>query len=77
MDKEELSRKYRGRVTFWGELDRQGVLATGDPAEILRDIRVMKSLFMHQGGGLIGTASPSDNCSYEGIVETVAGWNRN
>lgn len=76
MDMAELSRKYRGRVTFWGELDRQGVLATGAPADILRDIRTMKSLFMHQGGGLIGTASPSDNCPYEGILESVAGWNR-
>jgi uroporphyrinogen decarboxylase len=76
MDKESLSRNYRGKVAFWGELDRQGVLARGKPGEILRDIKVMKSLFMHQGGGLIGTAAPSDDCSYEGIVESVAGWNR-
>jgi uroporphyrinogen decarboxylase len=76
MDKETLSRNHRGKVTFWGELDRQGVLARGVPGEILRDIEIMKSLFMHQGGGLIGTAAPSDDCSYEGIVASVAGWNR-
>jgi uroporphyrinogen decarboxylase len=76
MDKQWLSDNFRGKVTFWGELDRQSVLVGGNPGEILRDIKIMKSLFMHQGGGLIGTASPSDNCSFEGIVESVAGWNK-
>jgi uroporphyrinogen decarboxylase len=76
MDKERLSHDFRGKVTFWGELDRQGVLARGDAAEILHDIKIMKSLFMHNGGGLIGTAAPCSRCSYDGIVETVAGWNR-
>lgn len=75
MNKEELSQKYRGKVTFWGELNRQGVLAAGKADNILRDIKTMKRLFMHQGGGLIGTAAPSDDCSYEGIVTCVTGWN--
>ena len=75
MDKEELSRKYRGKVTFWGELDRQSVLASGNVDAIMHDINIMKELFVHQGGGLIGTAAPSDDCSYDGIVACVAGWN--
>lgn len=75
MDIEEISRLYKGKVTFWGELDRQGVLAFGSTQDIKRDIDKMKELFIVNGGGLIGTASPGDECSFENIVVTVSYWN--
>ena len=76
MNPERLSQLYRGRVTFWGEVDRQGTLPRGNPAEILREIKKMKTLFMHNGGGLIGVASPGADCTFEGAVESLAGWNK-
>ncbi|GIX07793.1 MAG: hypothetical protein KatS3mg115_2196 [Candidatus Poribacteria bacterium] len=33
MNIERLGRLYRGKVTFWGEIDRQGVLAFGTPQD--------------------------------------------
>ena len=34
MDIEELARLYKGKVTFWEEMDRQQVLPFGTPEEV-------------------------------------------
>ena len=34
MEIEGLARAHRGRVTFWGEIDRRRVLAFGTPEEV-------------------------------------------
>jgi hypothetical protein len=51
MDIERLGRLYRGKITFWGEIDRQRVLPTGPP-EIVREavLRVRRALDDGSGG---------------------------
>ena len=36
MDIEEIGRLYKGKITFWGEIDRQHVLPFGTPDEVQR-----------------------------------------
>ena len=38
MDIEKLGAEYAGKVAFWGELDRQGVLHFGTGEEVRRDV---------------------------------------
>lgn len=51
MDIEEIGRRYRGWITFWGEIDRQHVLPSPDP-QVARDAvrRVADALYDPSGG---------------------------
>jgi hypothetical protein len=66
MDIEELGRRYRGQVTFWGEIDRQHLLPFGTPEEVRQAVRrIRRSLDTGQGGVIAqcewGVHDPADN----------------
>jgi len=51
MNIERLARRYRGRITFWGGLDRPEVLLRGAPEEVRQAVqRVRKALDFGAGG---------------------------
>ncbi|MCE5184653.1 MAG: hypothetical protein LLF76_00815 [Planctomycetaceae bacterium] len=53
MDIEELGLRFKGKITFWGEMDRQHLLPEGRPDEIVAAVkRVYNALY--QNGGVIG-----------------------
>ena len=76
MDINEISRKYRGKISFWGEISRQTTLPFGTSEDVRNDANTMKRLLMHNGGGLIGTAAPGDECPLENILESLKCWNK-
>ena len=45
---------FRGRITFWGELDRQHLLPHGSPADIRHAVSTMVKTLSTPQGGLIG-----------------------
>ena len=51
MDIEEIGARFAGRITFWGEIDRQEILARGtvDQARAAVD-RVVQNLYRPEGG---------------------------
>jgi uroporphyrinogen decarboxylase len=51
MDIEQIGRRFAGRITFWGEIDRQHVLP-GDSRELARAAvqRVVDNLYRPEGG---------------------------
>ena len=66
MDIEELGRRYRGRVTFWGEIDRQHVLPFGTPDDVRQAVlRVRRALDGGHGGVIAqcewGKHNPREN----------------
>ena len=66
MDIEEIGRRFRGRLTFWGEIDRQRVLPFGSAEEVRRAVgRVRRALDDGQGGVIAqcewGVGNPADN----------------
>jgi len=51
MDIVDLSRRAKGRITFWGEIDRQHVLCSDDPQAGRMAVRqVAESLYDPRGG---------------------------
>jgi hypothetical protein len=51
MNIEELGKRYRGYITFWGEIDRQRTLPFGTKDEVIRAVkRVKDALWMPEGG---------------------------
>ena len=62
-----------GKVTFWGELDRQEMLPRGTPGRIREGQRQMVAAF-YRNGGLIGQSSVDKLSSLENVEAAVAGW---
>ena len=51
MDIEEIGRRYRGQIAFWGEIDRQHVLCHAAVPEVRAAVsRVIDNLYRPEGG---------------------------
>jgi hypothetical protein len=66
MDIEELGRKYRGQITFFGEIDRQFILPFGAKHEVIQAVKRLKDVLWMPEGGIIaqcefGLHDPTDN----------------
>ncbi|MBA4387119.1 MAG: methyltransferase [Verrucomicrobia bacterium] len=53
MDIEELGRQYRGKITFWGEIDRQHLLPFGTPEQVKQGVRRVRRALDNGHGGVI------------------------
>jgi len=53
MGVEEVGRRFRGRITFWGELHRQHLLRAGGREDVFSAVAAMKE-HLYSNGGLIG-----------------------
>jgi len=75
MDIEELGRLYRGRITFWGEIDRQQILAYGTPADVEQAVeRVYDNLWAD--GGCIAQCEFGPGAMPENIFAVFSAWDR-
>jgi len=75
MDIECLARRHKGKVTFWGEIDRQGVLPYGTPEEVREAVRRVRRALDDGSGGVIaqcewGKGNPRANI--EAVFEAWA-----
>jgi uroporphyrinogen decarboxylase len=65
MDIEELGRQFAGKLTFWGELDRQNLLPYGSLEDIDAAVRRVYQAFWKNGGAIaqceFGAGSKPDN----------------
>lgn len=50
MDTKMLAEQYAGKITFWGELDRQNLMSFGTPKDVDQSVRELKDLFYRDGG---------------------------
>lgn len=53
MDLKELSKKAKGKITFWGEIDRQFVLTDTDPEVTRRAVNEVAEHLYDPAGGII------------------------
>ena len=53
MDMEELSKIAKGKITFWGEIDRQHVLVNEDPQVTIDAVQKVASNLYDPKGGII------------------------
>lgn len=66
MNIEKIARDFGGKITFWGEIDRQNILHFGDPLDVEQAVLRVKKAFQGQTGGLIvqcewGKDNPKEN----------------
>ena len=70
MNIEEIGAKYAGKITFWGEIDRQHILPFGTEGDVRNAVRRVRSALDENKGGVIamcswGVKDPREN------IETV------
>lgn len=78
MNIEELGEKYQGRITFWGEIDRQHLLPFGTPGQVREGVRRVRRALDKGHGGVIaqcewGLKDPAENIAavYEAWLEPL------
>ncbi len=72
---ENIAEQFAGRITFWGELDRQHLLPFGTPQDIHRAAEIMKEKLFVNGGGLIGQSVAGVDVPLENIEAILTCWN--
>jgi hypothetical protein len=74
MDIESLAEHFRGRVTFWGEIDRQWTLPMGTPAEIRAAVERVRKALDFGRGGLIAQCEWSLGIPFDKIAAVFEAW---
>ena len=75
MGYEKVAKAFAGKITFWGEIDRQNTLCKGTPQDVQNEMNLMKKLFSVNGGGLIGHSVAGVDVPLENIKTLLSGWN--
>lgn len=75
MGPELLGQKFRGRITFWGEISRQDTMPHGSPDDICAAAREMKEHLGTPAGGLIGQGQVDGLTPFENIEALLTAWN--
>ena len=73
MDLEEIGRRYRGQITFWGEIDRQHLLPTPG-ADIRGAVARVKSALYDPKGGIIAQCQFGPSARPENVTAVYEAW---
>ena len=74
MDIEKIASKYKGKITLWGEVDRQKTLAFGKPDDVKKDVMRVRRAFDEGVGGLIAQCEWGIDNSFENIDAVYKTW---
>lgn len=76
MDIEGLGRDYKGKITFWGEIDRQQILSFGSPDDVRAAVQRVRKALDDGTGGVIAQCSWGKDVSEENINTVFEEWAR-
>jgi hypothetical protein len=74
MDIEGLASKFKGRVTFWGEIDRQHVLPFGSRDDVKQAVKRVRDAFDDGSGGVIAQCEWGKDNEVENIEAVFDAW---
>jgi len=74
MDIEALGQAYRGKITFWGEIDRQGLLPFGTPEQVRAGVRRVRRALDDGSGGLIAQCEWGNDVSMDNVAAVFEAW---
>lgn len=74
MDIKELGRQHKGKITFWGEIDRQNVLPFGTPEDARAAVRRVRAALDNGSGGVIAQCEWGTNVPAENIEAVFDEW---
>jgi len=74
MDIEDLAKRYKGQITFWGEIDRQYVLPFGTVEDVRRAVGRVRRALDDGTGGLIAQCEWGARNPYQNIRAVYEAW---
>jgi uroporphyrinogen decarboxylase len=74
MDIEELGRKFKGRITFWGEIDRQYILPFGTLTDVRNAVQRVRCALGDDRGGVIGQCEWGKDVPKEHVEAVFESW---
>lgn len=74
MDIEKLANRYKGKITFWGEIDRQRLLPFAHPSEIKQAVHRIRRLLDDGRGGVIAQCEWGKNNPRDNIEAVFSAW---
>jgi hypothetical protein len=74
MDIEGLGEQYRGKVTFWGEIDRQRVLPFGTTDDVRKAVARVRSALEDEKGGVVAQCEWGKDNEIENIEAVFDAW---
>jgi hypothetical protein len=69
----ELGARFRGRLTFWGETDRQEVLPLGTREDVRAAVREMRE-HLYADGGVIAQCEFGPGARPDNVLEVFRAW---
>jgi uroporphyrinogen decarboxylase len=72
----KVGAKLAGKITLWGELNRQSTMPSGTPEDVYNEARLLKDNFAVAGGGFIGMGSILPDVPFENAEAMFKAWNR-
>jgi uroporphyrinogen decarboxylase len=74
MDIEELGQRFRGQVTFWGEISRQDILPFGTPDDVRAAVRRVRAALDDGQGGVFAQCEWGIGVSAENVATVYETW---
>jgi uroporphyrinogen-III decarboxylase len=75
MGVKDLGEKFRGRMTFWGEIDRQQILARCEPDRVRAAVEEVFTA-LYADGGVIAQCEFGPGAKPENVVAVFETWDR-
>jgi len=74
MDIEALAAAHKGKIAFWGEIDRQSLLPFGTPEEVKEGVRRIRRALDDGTGGVIAECEWGVDVSAENVAAVFEAW---
>jgi len=73
MDIEKIGERLRGKITFWGEIDRQWILSFGSREDVFQAVRRVKES-LYADGGVIAQCEFGAGAKPENVYAVFEAW---
>lgn len=74
MDVEEIGRRFKGKITFWGEIDRQWVLPFGGEGDVRAAVRRVRAALDDGSGGVIAQCEWGNDMPKKNVEAVFEAW---
>ena len=75
MGVEEVGKQFKGRITFWGEIDRQHILPDGSKEDVVKAVNQVKEA-LYADGGVIAQCEFGPGAKPENVYTVFETWNK-
>jgi uroporphyrinogen decarboxylase len=74
MDIEEIGKRFKGKITFWGEIDRQWVLPFGGEHDVRAAVQQVRAALDDGCGGVIAQCEWGNDVPGENVAAVFEAW---